>query len=253
MPDRLPLSVLLITRNEADRLERLLPSLAFASEVIVVDDHSHDATVAVAERHGARVHTRALDGFGAQRQFALERCTQPWVLWIDADERLDARAVSSITEVVQGSGGAAGFSMLRRTWFLGRRIRWCGWRGERVTRLFPRAGARFDDAPVHERILVDGPVINLPGVIEHFSYETWDDCRTKLIQYARAGAEARRRAGRRGSIAGVAFRPFARFVRMYALQLGVLDGAHGFAVCALAAAQVFLREMELWADRRTSR
>ena len=92
-----------------------------------------------------------------------------------------------------------------------------------------------------------------PGVIEHFSYETWDDCRTKLIQYARAGAEARRRAGRRGSIAGVAFRPFARFVRMYVLQLGVLDGAHGFAVCALAAAQVFLREMELWADRRTSR
>jgi glycosyltransferase involved in cell wall biosynthesis len=253
MPERLPLSVLLITRNEADRLERLLPALAFASEVVVVDDHSHDATVAVAERLGARVHARALDTFGAQRQFALEHCTQPWVLWIDADERLDARAVISITEVARGGGGAAGFSFTRHTWFLGRRIRWCGWRGERVTRLFARATARFDDAPVHERVLIDGPVATLPGVIEHFSYQTWDDCRTKLIQYARAGAEARRRAGRRGSIAGVAFRPFARFVRMYVLQLGVLDGAHGFAVCALAAAQVFLREMELWADRHTSR
>jgi glycosyltransferase involved in cell wall biosynthesis len=253
MPDRLPLSVLLITRNEADRLERLLPSLAFASEIVVLDDHSQDATVAVAERHGARVHTRTLDGFGAQRQFALDHCTQPWVLWIDADERLDARAVQSITEVARGGEGAAGFSLGRRTWFLGRQIRWCGWRGERVTRLFARRAARFDDAPVHERVLVDGPVATLPGVIEHFSYETWDDCRTKLIQYARAGAEARRRAGRRGSIAGVAFRPFARFVRMYVLQLGALDGAHGFAVCALAAAQVFLREMELWADRRTSR
>ena len=74
---------------------------------------------------------------------------------------------------------------------------------------------------------VDGPIGTLPGVIEHFSYETWEDCRTKLVQYARAGAEARRRAGRRGSIAGVAWRPFARFVRMYVLQLGVLDGAHG--------------------------
>ena len=252
MAERLPLSVLLLTRNEAHRLERLLPSLAFASEIVVVDDRSTDATVAIAERHGARVHVRALDGFGPQRQFALEQCTQPWVLWIDADERLDARAVRSITEVVRGSGVAAGFSMSRRTWFLGRQIRWCGWRGEKVTRLFARANARFDDAPVHERVDVRGPVATLPGVIEHFSYQSWDDCRTKLIQYARAGAEARRRAGRRGSITGVAFRPAARFVRMYVLQLGVLDGAHGFAVCALAAAQVFLREMELWADGRTS-
>jgi glycosyltransferase involved in cell wall biosynthesis len=255
MPERLPLSVLLITRNEADRLERLLPALAFASEVVVVDDHSHDATVAVAERHSARVYARTLDGFGAQRQFALDHCTQPWVLWIDADERLDARAVSSITEIANVLTPAPGraFAFTRHTWFLGRQIRWCGWRGERVTRLFTRANARFDDAPVHERVLIDGPVATLPGVIEHFSYETWNDCRTKLIQYARAGAEARRRAGRRGSIAGVAFRPLARFVRMYVLQFGVLDGAHGFAVCALAAAQVFLRELELWADPSTSR
>lgn len=251
-----PISVLLLTRNEAARVERLLPSLAFAEQVVVVDDASTDGTAALAERLGAEVHVRPLDGFGPQRQFALARCTRPWVLWIDADERLDDRAVAELTRVVTEDPRAersASFSFERRTWFLGRRIRWCGWRGERVTRLFPRAAARFDDAPVHERVHLSGSVMPLAGILEHHSYESWEACRTKLEKYAGAAAEARRRAGRSASMLDVAFRPIARFVRMYVLQLGVLDGAHGFAVCALAATQVFLREMELWANRPAAR
>lgn len=252
-----PLSVLLLTRNEAGRVERLLPGLAFAEQIVVVDDASTDRTAEVAERLGATVHVRPLDGFGPQRAFALAQCTQPWVLWIDADERLDDRAHAAIAQVLAGdpqaNGATAGYSLERHTWFFGRRIRWCGWRGERVTRLFRRAATRFDDAPVHERVHLAGPVAPLAGILEHHSYETWDACRTKLIQYARAGAEARRRAGRSAGILDVALRPVARFVRMYVLQLGVLDGARGFAVCALAAAQVFLREMELWTDRHAAR
>jgi len=253
----LPISVLLLTRDEEGRVERLLPALAFAAEMVVVDDRSEDGTAAVAERLGAQVHVRVLEGFGPQRRFALEHCTQPWVLWIDADERLDARALEAVTRTVNDDPGAGGpvaaYSLERRTWFLGRRIRWCGWGGERVTRLFHRASARFDDAPVHERVHITGAIAELPGILEHHSYENWEACRTKLVRYAHAGAEARRRAGRRAGILDVAFRPLARFVRMYVLQLGVLDGGHGFAVCALAAANVFLREMELWADRRPAR
>jgi glycosyltransferase involved in cell wall biosynthesis len=257
---RYPVSVLLLTRNEAGRLERLLSSLRFAEQVVVVDDASTDDTARIAERCGAQVTVRPLEeigGFGPQRQFALDQCTQPWVLWIDADERLDERALAALTHAVAGdlpgAGTIAGYSFERHTWFLGRRIRWCGWRGERVTRLFRRAAARFDDAPVHERVHLTGPVAPLPGVLEHHSYENWQSCRTKLVQYARAGAEARRRAGRSAGILDVALRPAARFVRMYLLQAGLLDGAHGFAVCALAATQVFLREMELWADRPPGR
>lgn len=251
-----PISVLLLTRNESARIERLLPSLAFAEQIVVVDDASTDGSAELARRLGAEVHVRALDGFGPQRQFALGLCTRPWVLWIDADERLDDRALAALTRMVADDPRAernASGSFERRTWFLGRQIRWCGWRGERVTRLFPREAARFDDAPVHERVHLNGPVTPLVGVLEHHSYENWEACRTKLVKYAAAAAEARRRAGRSAGILDVAFRPLARFVRMYVLQLGVLDGAHGFAVCALAAAQVFLREMELWADRRPAR
>lgn len=247
MDDRLPLSVLLLARDEAERLEALLPTLAFAREVVVVVDAAcKDGTKEVAERSGARVFVRPLEGFGAQRQFALAQCREPWVLWIDADERLDARALVSLRQAVE-SGRAEGGRLLRRTWFLGRPIRHCGWSGERVLRLFRREAARFDDAPVHERVLVQGSIIDLDGTLDHHSYATWDDCRDKLVRYAAAGAERARRSGRRAGVLDLIVRPPLRFVRMYVLQAGFLDGAHGVAVCTLAAAQVFLKYAELWA------
>ena len=244
----LPISVLLLARDEAVRLADLLPRLGFAREVVVVvDAATRDESRAVAARFGARVFERALDGFGPQRRFALEQALEPWVLWIDADERLDAEAVASLPGAL-ARAEVSGYRIARATWFLGRRIRHCGWRGERVLRLFRRAAASFDEAPVHERVHVTGTIADLTGGIEHRSYERWEDCRDKLIRYAAAGAERARRAGRRAHAADVLLRPPLRFLRMYLLQAGFLDGAHGLVLCALAAAQVLLKYAALWAQ-----
>lgn len=249
MDETLPLSVLLLARDEAERLEALLPALAFAREVVVVvDAATRDATREVATRFGARVFERALDGFGEQRRFALAQCREEWVLWIDPDERLDEPALRSIRAAVRGEG-RAGYRIARHGWFLGRRIRHCGWGGERVLRLFRRAAARFDDAPVHEQVEVTGPLGELAGALEHHSYADWRDCREKLVRYAAAGARRARARGRRAGPLDLLLRPPLRFLRMYLLQLGFLDGAHGLALCALAAAQVFLKYAELWAGR----
>jgi hypothetical protein len=255
MEARLPLSVLLLARDETRQLEALIPALAFAREVVVVwDPRGSGETRAAAERLGARVCPRVLDGFGAQRQFALAQCREAWVLWIDADERLDETAVAALLR--WGASAAppeSGFALERRTYFLGRRIRFCGWRGETVLRVFRRESARFDDAAVHERVLVEGRIGRLAGALEHHSYATWDDCVRKLTTYAHAGAEQARRAGRSAGALDVLLRPPLRFARMYVLQLGFLDGFHGLLVCALAAAQVFLKYGELWAARRDRR
>jgi len=243
----LPISALVLARDEAARLSRLLPALGRCRErVVVVDAASTDDTRDVAERLGARTWVRPLAGFGEQRQFALERCTEPWVLWIDADERLDEAALHAIERAVR-SGEPDGWRLLRRTWFMGRRIEHCGWRGERVLRLFRRERARFDDAEVHERVHVTGTIGDLDGVLEHRSYESWAECRDKLVRYAAAGAARARRAGRRAGPLDLVLRPPLRFLRMYVLQAGFLDGARGVAVCALAAAQVLLKYAELWA------
>jgi len=247
MPSRLPLSVLLLARDETRRLESLLPELAFAEEVVMVwDPRGPEETRAVAERLAARVLPREFAGFGPQRQFALAHCRQPWVLWIDADERLDPVALDGLRLAVSSSPREAAFTIERRSCFLGRRIRFCGWQGERVLRLFRRERARFDDALVHERVQVEGPVGRLPGALEHDPYSTWEECARKLRDYAHAGAQSAFAAGKSASPLDVVLRPPLRFLRMYLLQLGLLDGFHGFLVCGLAAAQVFLKYAELW-------
>lgn len=244
----LPVSVLLLARDEGARLAPLLRSLAFAREVVVVVDAAGGAdTKAVAAREGARVFERALDGFGPQRAFALAQCREPWVLWIDADETLGADARAGIARAI-GTDDVNGWRFGRRTWFLGRPIRYCGWQGERVLRLFRRTAAAFDDAPVHETVRVSGRLGDAALVLEHRSYETWAECTGKMRRYAAAGAERARRAGRSASWADVLVRPPLRFFRMYVLQLGVLDGGRGLLVCLLAAAQVFLKYGELRQD-----
>lgn len=252
MGDRLPVSVLLLVRDEVAEVRALLAALDFAAEAVVVWDASGDpAARDAAAEAGARVFERRLDGFGAQRAFALDRCREPWVLWVDADERPDAALVAAVRAAIAAPGGAAGFAVRRRGWFLGRPIRHCGWRDERLVRLFRRDRARFDDAPVHERLLLDGPAARpLDGTLEHHSYPGWRACTEKLVRYAGANAEKAWRAGRRAGPLDLLLRPPLRFARMYVLQLGVLDGAHGLVLCALAAAQVFLKYAELWARGR---
>jgi len=249
-----PVSVLLLARDETRDLEELIPRLAFAHEVVVVWDPRGDAaTRDAAVRLGARVEAHAFAGFGAQRAYALSCCSQPWVLWLDADERLDADALAAVRNAaVAGSGGPVQYALARVTWFLGRRIRFCGWQGERIVRFFRRDRARFDDAEVHEAVRVDGPEpVVLAGLLEHHSYRTFEDCVSKCVRYARAGAAQAERRGRRAGPLDVLVRPPLRFLRQYVLQLGFLDGTHGLVLCGFAAAQVYLKYAELWQRTRS--
>ncbi len=254
MTEPLPISVLLLARDEVGDLEALIPTLAFAREVVVVWDPRGDRGAReTAERLGARVFARDFDGFGPQRRFALEQCREEWVLWLDADERLRAPGdpAAALARLCAGPGSA--YRLGRVSYFLGRRIRFCGWRGERVLRLFRRAGARFDDALVHEVASTAAPGEAGAGLwIEHHPYPAWRDCVTKLVRYAHAGAESAWRAGRRASAIEVLGRPALRFLRMYVLQLGLLDGGHGLVLCVLAAAQVALKYGELWSRSRAA-
>jgi (heptosyl)LPS beta-1,4-glucosyltransferase len=252
--DPSPVSVLLLARDETRDLEELIPRLSFAREVVVVWDPRGDpATRETAVRLGASVYSHAFAGFGAQRTHALSHCSQPWVLWLDADERLDAAAVAALRAAAASrAGGPVQYALARATWFLGRRIRFCGWQGERIVRFFLRDRARFDDAEVHETVHVDGPPpVALAGLIEHHSYRTFEDCVSKCVRYASAGAAKAERRGQRAGPLDVMLRPPLRFLRQYVLQLGFLDGPHGLVLCGFAAVQVYLKYAELWQRTRS--
>jgi glycosyltransferase involved in cell wall biosynthesis len=246
---RPPISVLVPTKDEAANVEACLASVAWADERVVVDSESTDATRALAERAGARVLVRPFDDWSAQKNWALERVAHPWVLCLDADERVDATLAASIAALPE-EPAHDGFRIARANHFLGAPVRRSGWGHDRVLRLFRRDRGRFEGA-IHERVTGLASVGELAGSLVHHPYRTWADCETKLVRYARRNAAEAYRTGKRAGPLDVVFRPPLRFLRAYLAQGGVLDGAAGVGVCGLTAMSVFLKYAWLWdATRR---
>ena len=235
MPEPL-LSVTVITKNEAHRIERCLRSVAFADELIVVDSGSSDETVEIARRCGARTSVTAdWPGFGAQKNRALALARGRWVLSLDADEEVDDRLAQSIRETLANPApGPAGYRVRRRSNFCGVPIRHGDWRDDRVLRLFRRDAARFSDDPVHERVLCPEPHGELDGWLLHDSVDSMADAIEKADRYARLGARKLRDRGR-GGLAPALLHGGWAFVRGYLLRLGFLDGRPGLAIAKLNA------------------
>ena len=246
---RPPLSVLVPTLNEERNLPTCLAAVAWADEVLVVDSRSTDRTVAIAAAAGARVVVRTFDDWSAQKNWALAQCRHPWVLCVDADERVDPTLAQAIA-ALPAEPLADGYRVARRNRFLGHPIQHSGWQGDQVVRLFRRDRGRFEGA-IHERVVGLARVDDLAGALDHEPYATWGDYEKKLWRYARAGARAAYAAGRRAGPWPMLIRPPVRFLRMYVAQGGFLDGGPGLALCGLSAVAVFLKYAFLWdATRR---
>lgn len=250
------LSVVLITRNEAARIARCLRSVAFADEIVVLDNASDDETVARAVELGARVVVDAhWPGFGAQKNRVLAMARHDWVLSIDADEEIDARLAAAIRSVVAGESAAApganshppqptafanGYWIDRRSCFAGRPLRFGDWHGDRVLRLVRNGRARFSDLPVHERLECEPPTARLPGLMMHYTIDSMQDARVKALRYARAGAPALAARGRGGPISA-AMHAVWTFVRGSVFRGGLLDGAYGLRLAWANAYGTWLR------------
>lgn len=246
-PAKPRLSVVVITRNEAHNLRECLASVAFADEWVVVDQASTDGTAALAESLGARVAVHEdWPGFGPQKNRALALATGDWVLSLDADERVSPELAHAIEQAIQGPAKA--WQLSRLTEFCGQWIHHCGWTPDHVLRLFPRGLARFSEDLVHERVLVDAGLAEgvLQGRLLHHSYRTPAQYWNKLQSYSRAWAQQQFAAGRKASMGRAAMSSVVAFLRSYFFRLGFLDGAMGFAVCAMQAQAAFGKYFELY-------
>jgi glycosyltransferase involved in cell wall biosynthesis len=238
---RTPLSVVVTTWNEAGNLPGCLESVRWADDVLVVDSGSRDSTVEIARAYGARVLVHPYESAGRQKNWALGHVARPWVLVLDADERPTPELAAEIREVVCRDGPLDGYFLSRRSFFLGREIRHCGWDGDRVLRLFRAGRGLYDDRLVHETLRLDGREGQLHAPLLHYTYRTFSDYLDKLERYTARGAADLRAAGKHASLAALLLRPPARFLRMYFLQLGFLDGVHGLLLCTLSAHSVWLK------------
>ncbi len=240
----LPLSAVIVTRDAERVLAACLNSLVFAEEILVVDSGSTDATIEIAQRHGARIIQQNWLGYGPQKRFAVAKACNDWVLCIDADERISLELRASIERELAAPRFYA-YEFSRRNRFLGRWLKHGEGYPDWSLRLFHRKHANWSDDPIHEKVVTDGPVGRLGGDLLHESENGLADYLAKQNRYTSLAAEWLYAHGARASVAKMVLSPLIRFIKFYFLRLGFLDGVPGFVHIAIGCYNSFAKYAKL--------
>jgi glycosyltransferase involved in cell wall biosynthesis len=219
--ERPKISIYLITRNNERTMERALASITWADEVVVVDSFSTDKTPEICRRFTDRVIQRPWPGFREQYQHAADLTTHPWVMFIDADEEVSQELAEEIQRVVrEGGKGFNGFVIYRRTYYLGRWIRYGAWYPDCEIRLYRREKGRWEGG-LHAKIVVDGNVGSLKHEVLHYTYRDISD-QIQTID------------------------PPFRWIKEYLFKQGFRDGVPGVVIIVATMFYVFVKHAKLW-------
>lgn len=243
------LSVILITKNEADRVERCLQSVVdIADEIIVLDSGSNDETVTICQRYTDNIEITDWPGFGKQKQRALDKATGDWVLSIDADEALDEKMQAQLLALLsQDMISKDAYKLPWGVTLHGKTLKY-GRSARAVLRLFKREGARYTLDEVHETVIPCGRNIGtLPGLLLHYTHRDFKHGLDKAAQYAWLGSKKYHRKGRKSHGLLVALlRAIWTFLLIYIIRRGFLDGSIGFIVAMTYAQVNFNKYVGLW-------
>ncbi|HEY7677988.1 MAG TPA: glycosyltransferase family 2 protein [Candidatus Methylomirabilis sp.] len=240
------LSVTIVCVDAQEKIRACLESVAWADEIVVCDSGSRDETLAICGQYTDRLYTDPWRGFGAHKNLALERAAHPWVLSLDADERVTPALERRIRRVLEGPAEADGYHIPRQNYFLGRWIRHGGWYPDYVLRLFRRDRGRFTERAVHEAVEVDGRTARLEEALEHHTYDSIAAYLARMNRYSALAAGEMRRAGVTFRARDLVWRPPATALKMYVVRQGFRDGVHGLALAGLYGAYTFAKYLKLW-------
>ena len=235
------LSVIILTKNEEKDIEAAIQNARqCADEVLVVDSGSTDRTVELAEKNGARVVFRAWDNdFAAQRNFALSQTDADWVLYLDADERMNDELVSAVRKTVSAkpseAAGKKQYRMQRKSVAFGKKFSYGPLYPDRVTRLFPGKTVTWV-GKVHEHPECSLPLEKLPGHIEHYS-SIW--------------AEEAWHKGRRASLPEALLHGIGSLFSTLILRRGFLDGWMGICLSCMYVSYTMLKYLKLYQKQKT--
>lgn len=242
------ISAVIITYNEQDRLEPTLKSVAdIVSEIIVVDSYSTDDTIKIAKKYTKNVFQRKWKNYSDQKNFANGKASFPWILSLDADERLSPELHKELLHLKDRGRDpeATGFSMPRQVFYLGRWIKHTVWYPDRKLRLFRKDKAYWEGEFVHERLVIDGEVRKLKGALLHFTYSNIHEHLDQINAFSDLAAQKLYAKQKKCGWARLVSLPIFGFIKSYYFKAGILDGFAGFVVSVLHGYSIFLRYAKL--------
>lgn len=246
------LSVIIITKNEATTIERCLQSIQWVDEIIILDSGSTDQTCAIAARYTQKIYTAEdWQGYGIQKERALQQATGDWILNLDADESVDEVLKEAILQAI-ASNEADAYRIPICMYFYGKALRHSA-SPKRHIRLFKRKGAHYSQDIVHEKILLprEVQVGRLSAVIRHHSYRDVTHALFKLNRYSSYSAKIRLKQRNRPNFYQVLFSAGWMFFRCFVLQRGFLDGKEGFLFAIFSMEGTFYRGIkQLYPDKQ---
>jgi len=242
-----------VVRNESANIRKCLESLDWVDEIVVVDSGSTDDTVEICRSYPCRLIEHEWMGFGPTKRFAAESARHDWVLSIDGDEVVSPDLRERIRGLLSGTPEAQGYRIRFRSFYLGREIRHCGRSNEFHLRLFNRKHGNYTDRPLHESVQLRGRIEELRETILHYTHPTIAVHLEKIQRYSELGARQLFELGRGASPLGAVARGISKFLKMYLIRAGFLDGAEGLILSALSGYAVCCKYILLWEMHRWKR
>ena len=235
------ITAIIPTLNEEDFIEEAIKSVSFATEIIVIDSFSQDQTVSICEKEKVTLIQREFDDFSSQKNFAIDQAAHNWVFILDADERISASLAEEIVKAVNNPQDFVAFGIYRTFYFKNKKVKYGGWQTDKVTRLFRKDACRYDGKLVHERVLCSGKTRFLKNRMDHYSFRNQEQYEQKLNFYASLQAMEIRQSGKKVYLFHQLIKPTFRFIVLYLVRLGFLDGKKGYVLARLHAQAVLRR------------
>ena len=246
-------SVYMITYNNEETIERALKSVTWANEIVIVDSFSNDRTVEIGRKFTDKIFQRKWPGHRDQYQYAADLTTHEWIMFVDADEEISPELAEEIRQELNGKvEGVDGFFVYRRTFYLGRWIRYGGWYPDGEIRLYRRDKGKWEGG-LHARVVIEGTVKSLKGKYLHYTYRNISDQIQTIDKYSRIAAEDMLQQGETFSLFKLLFHPPFRFINEYFFKSGFRDGLPGLVIVMSTMYYVFIKYAKLWELIRTQR
>ena len=235
------LTAIIPTKNEQHNILEAIKSINFSDEIMIIDSFSTDETIKLAEPLADTILQREYQNSASQKNWAIPQAKNKWILLLDADERATPELKKEVISIINSNTEYSGFWIKRQNYFMGKKIRFSGWQGDKVIRLFRRDDCRYEKKHVHAEIVSSGEIGILNNKLIHNTFISKQAYLNKIERYAKWQAKDYDKQVQIITPYHTIIKPSIRFLKHYFLQLGILDGYVGFIISSYQAKAVSLR------------